>query len=164
MGAVTTTEKFAFQQSPKYRQRRCIVRRWRQTVPHARTGDAECTVARGSPSCPRDVQSVWPRPRIVASGHSRPARPFQHKIECSGKRYGQSFYNRNSYVFCPVAPLSTFQGKTGRRCPPPPWKKLSSWDFGLGGGLRCISALYSHISFVVNRPADTGCVHLRGEC
>jgi len=55
--AVTLTEKFAFQQPPKYRQRRCTLRRWRQTVPHARTGDTKCTVAYGSPSRPRDVQS-----------------------------------------------------------------------------------------------------------
>jgi len=30
VGAVTATEKFAFQQPSKYRQRRCIMRRWRQ--------------------------------------------------------------------------------------------------------------------------------------
>jgi len=35
VGAVTATEKFAFQQPPKYRQRRCILRRWWQTVPYA---------------------------------------------------------------------------------------------------------------------------------
>ena len=51
------TEKFAFQQPPKYRQWRCTLRRWRQTVPDARTSDTECTVAYGSPSRPRDVQS-----------------------------------------------------------------------------------------------------------
>ena len=35
VGAVTAAEKFAFQQPLKYSQRRrCILRRWRQTVPH----------------------------------------------------------------------------------------------------------------------------------
>jgi len=41
---------FAFQQPPEYRQRRFMPRRWRQTVPDARTGDTECTVAHGSQS------------------------------------------------------------------------------------------------------------------
>jgi len=48
-------EQFAFQQPPKNKQRRYTLRRWRQTVPDARTGDTECTVAYGSPSPPRDV-------------------------------------------------------------------------------------------------------------
>jgi len=50
-------EKFAFQQPPKYRQRMCILCRWRQTVPHARISDTEWTIAYGSPSHPWDVQS-----------------------------------------------------------------------------------------------------------
>ena len=50
-------EKVIFQQPPKYRQRRCILCRWWQTVPHARTGDTKCTVTYGSPSHARDVQS-----------------------------------------------------------------------------------------------------------
>ena len=54
---VTAMEKFAFQQPPKYRQRRCTLHRWRQTVPHMRTSDTECTVAYGSPSRSWDVQS-----------------------------------------------------------------------------------------------------------
>jgi len=58
---VTATEKFAFQQPPKYRHRRCILYWWRQTVPDVRTGDTECTVANGSPSRPRGVQSGWSR-------------------------------------------------------------------------------------------------------
>jgi len=41
---VTATEKFAFQQPPKYRRRRCILCRWRQTVPYMRTSDTECRV------------------------------------------------------------------------------------------------------------------------
>ena len=50
-------KKFTFQQPPKYKQRKCILRRWWQTVPDTRTGDTECTVANGSPLHPRDVQS-----------------------------------------------------------------------------------------------------------
>jgi len=48
-------EQFAFLQPPKNRQRRCILRRWRRTVPDARTGDTDCTVAYGGPSRPRGV-------------------------------------------------------------------------------------------------------------
>jgi len=55
VGVVTATEKFAFQRPPKYRQRRCILRRCRQTVSHTRNGDTECTVAYGSLLRPRDV-------------------------------------------------------------------------------------------------------------
>ena len=54
---VTATEKFAFQRQPKYRQRMCTLRRWRQTVLHVRTSNTECTAADGGPSRPRDVQS-----------------------------------------------------------------------------------------------------------
>jgi len=50
-------EQFAFQQLPKNKQRRCTLRRWRQTVPDARTGDTECTVTYGGLLRPQDVQS-----------------------------------------------------------------------------------------------------------
>ena len=50
-------EQFAFQQPPKNKQRRCTLRRWRQTVPDVKTDDTECTVACGGLSRPRDVQS-----------------------------------------------------------------------------------------------------------
>jgi len=36
VGSVTATEKFVFQQPPKYRQRRCIQHRLWHTVPHVR--------------------------------------------------------------------------------------------------------------------------------
>jgi len=55
LGAVTATENFAFQQLPKYRRWRCILHRWRQTVPHARTSETECTVTYDSLSRPEDI-------------------------------------------------------------------------------------------------------------
>ena len=45
MGALTVTETFVLQPPPKYSQRSCILHRWWQTIPHARTGNTECTVA-----------------------------------------------------------------------------------------------------------------------
>jgi len=78
VGAVIATEKFAFQQPSKYRQRKCILRRWRQTVPHARTGDTECAFAYGSPSRPRDVQSGRGRGR-----GSQPSRDIKAATSCS---------------------------------------------------------------------------------
>jgi len=48
-------EQFAFQQPPKNKQRRCTLRRWRQTVSDARTGDTECTVAYSGPS----YSGIW---------------------------------------------------------------------------------------------------------
>jgi len=52
-------QEFTFQQPPKHRQRRCILRQRRRTVPHVRTGDTECVVACGRPSCRKRAQQVW---------------------------------------------------------------------------------------------------------
>ena len=60
-------------------------RRWWQTVPQARTGDTTCTVAYGSPSRPRDVQS----------GRGRESQPFAwlqgcHRLQLGSKLWRSS--------------------------------------------------------------------------
>jgi len=128
-------------------------------------------------------------PSLSFRGHSRPARSFRLKIDCSrrnGKRYSQRYYIAliGSRMYSvqwrhPRWPCSSFQGQTRRRYVAP-WKtisretyvcgsgrqqwcptcflprvQLSSWDFGLGGGLRSLMCWLRDLNLCYFNPLDS---------
>ena len=106
VGAVTVTEKFTFQEPPKYKQRRCTLRRWRQTVPDARTGDTECTVAFVSLSPPSGCP-VWPRPRIA---------PFCVTLRLPPAAAGQQGMTEQYHGDTSTASLNSMHSGTDNQC------------------------------------------------
>ena len=67
-------------------------------------------------------------PSMSFRGHSRPARSFQHKIDCSAETVADTAkVTRKSYVAPSSMTLEHVQGRTRRRYVPPV-KKLFKWN------------------------------------